>query len=239
MESPDLELGVKRYKGFSARYLSVKKSSQTGPWLEKQNAPFGELRCPERKTHSIPMLRRNALSCVGDVFCRIRLHLSTSTGRPGQRIEADRRGPGAGVGVGFIFKHPLALARGPEGGARRRRQPGRLRPPLAERKAPTDSGRGAASIWSSIRRRGGRRGDGGLRWPRAEAAANPWGSGHTDSGEERRGWGGSPEHGEDVGKVREWRGGSGRPNLSGAPRRPWWPTEARRAPGARGRGREE
>ena len=38
LESPHLELWVKRYECFSARDLSVKKSSQTGPLLEKQKA---------------------------------------------------------------------------------------------------------------------------------------------------------------------------------------------------------
>uniref|UniRef100_A0A8R7U9Y6 Uncharacterized protein n=1 Tax=Triticum urartu TaxID=4572 RepID=A0A8R7U9Y6_TRIUA len=72
------------------------KASQTGHQQEKQNAPFLKIRFPEGKTHFRPRKDLIMLLLSEDVLRRVRLHLTTSAGRPGQSRQADRLGPWAG-----------------------------------------------------------------------------------------------------------------------------------------------
>ena len=49
LESPELELGVKRYKVFSARDLSIKKIFSNRAWTEKQKTPLEKCAFRKRK----------------------------------------------------------------------------------------------------------------------------------------------------------------------------------------------
>lgn len=85
------------------------------PLAGKTECAFLRIRFPERKTHFSTTQRRNALSCAGDVFAGIRLHISTSAS-PGQRAGTpiggghdDHRTAGGGDLISFL---PPAPGRG-------------------------------------------------------------------------------------------------------------------------------
>ena len=71
-----MELGSKRYRGFSARDLSIKKSSQTGPQLEILKVPFLEIRFLERKVYYGTKKKHNALLISDGILPGVHLHLS-------------------------------------------------------------------------------------------------------------------------------------------------------------------
>ena len=156
MDSPQTELRAKSYKGFSARDISVIKSSQTGPQQEKQNAPFLKIRFPERKTHSRPKKKWNTLSVKGKrVPGKTRPLIHVSEGGAGAYL-ADTRGPRPAGREGIVsFLSSLATAPG-RGRAGADEACRRFRPPQAEPDLSTDVGERGGGDPGGCRRWGAR-----------------------------------------------------------------------------------